>query len=73
MPQRARRTGPDQLSGRGPTWLDATMAMQEWYGRAKLGIFLHWGIYAVNSTSESWAFYLGECSWDDYYAQAAGF
>ena len=49
------------------------MAMQEWYGRAKLGIFLHWGIYAVNSTSESWAFYLGECSWDDYYGQAAGF
>ena len=49
------------------------MAMQEWYGQAKLGIFLHWGIYAVNSTSESWAFYLGECSWDDYYRQAAGF
>jgi len=49
------------------------MAMQEWYGRAKLGIFLHWGIYAVNSTSESWAYYLGECSWDEYYAQASGF
>ena len=49
------------------------MAMHEWYGLAKLVIFLHWGVYAVNSTSESWAFYLGECSWDDYYAQAAGF
>src|SRR5674476_569740 len=62
-----------QITWRPAAWLDAYMAMQEWYGRAKLGIFLHWGIYAVNSTSESWAFYLGECSWDDYYAQAAGF
>jgi len=49
------------------------MAMQSWYPQAKLGIFLHWGIYAVNSTAESWAFYLGDCSWDEYYAQASGF
>ncbi|MGV8849774.1 MAG: alpha-L-fucosidase [Propionibacteriaceae bacterium] len=49
------------------------MVMQSWYPKAKLGIFLHWGIYAVNSTAESWAFWLGDCTWDEYYAQADGF
>lgn len=25
----------------------------EWFSQAKLGIFIHWGIYAVNGVSES--------------------
>ncbi len=29
----------------------------EWFGKAKLGIFIHWGIYAVNGVSESWSFF----------------
>ena len=29
----------------------------EWFGEAKLGIFIHWGIYAVDGVDESWAFY----------------
>ena len=29
----------------------------EWFSEAKLGIFIHWGIYAVNGVSESWSFF----------------
>lgn len=47
--------------------------MQEWYKRAKLGIFLHWGIYSVNGTSESWAFGSGSMSYNDYMKQLDGF
>jgi alpha-L-fucosidase len=44
-----------------------------WYENAKLGIFIHWGIYAVNSTDESWAFFNRKISWADYMQQAKGF
>ena len=31
-----------------PTWESvSTHALPEWYGHAKLGIFIHWGIYSV--------------------------
>ena len=29
----------------------------EWFDHAKLGIFIHYGIYAVNGVSESWSFH----------------
>ena len=29
----------------------------EWFRQAKLGIFIHWGIYAVDGIDESWAFF----------------
>lgn len=45
----------------------------QWYGDAKLGIFIHWGIYAVQGTDESWAFYNKKMSWTDYMQQAKGF
>lgn len=45
----------------------------EWFKDAKLGIFIHWGIYAVNGISESWAFYNGRISHDDYLKQVDGF
>jgi alpha-L-fucosidase len=45
----------------------------QWFADAKLGIFIHWGIYAVKGTSESWAFYNGRVSYDDYMAQRTGF
>ncbi len=32
-------------------------AKMQWFQDAKLGIFIHWGIYAVNGTAESWAFF----------------
>ena len=40
--------------------------MQNWFKEAKLGIFIHWGIYAVNPTGESWPFFLKEISYEDY-------
>ncbi|MCK5857042.1 MAG: alpha-L-fucosidase [Bacteroidales bacterium] len=45
----------------------------QWFEDAKLGIFIHWGIYSVNGTSESWAFYNGHVSHTDYMKQIEGF
>lgn len=45
----------------------------EWFKEAKLGIFIHWGIYAVNGISESWSFYNGYISHEDYLKQTKGF
>ncbi len=45
----------------------------QWYKDAKLGIFIHWGIYAVNGISESWSFYNGHISHADYLKQTEGF
>jgi len=45
----------------------------EWFKDAKLGIFIHWGIYAVNGISESWSFYNGYISYEDYMKQTSGF
>jgi alpha-L-fucosidase len=45
----------------------------QWFQDAKLGIFIHWGIYAVNGTSESWAFFNKDVTYDEYMSQAAGF
>lgn len=45
----------------------------QWFKDAKLGIFIHWGIYAVDGISESWAFYNGYVSHEDYMKQLDGF
>ncbi len=45
----------------------------EWFGDARLGIFIHWGIYAVKGTSESWAFYNKQVPYDEYMSQIKGF
>lgn len=45
----------------------------EWFVNAKLGIFIHWGIYAVNGIAESWSFFNGQISYDDYLKQLDGF
>ena len=45
----------------------------QWFADAKLGIFIHWGIYAVNGIDESWAFYNELISYDDYMKQLGGF
>ncbi len=45
----------------------------QWFADAKLGIFIHWGIYAVNPTSESWAFHNKHISHADYMKQIKGF
>ena len=33
----------------------------EWFSQAKLGIFIHWGIYSVRGVSESWSFFNNTC------------
>lgn len=45
----------------------------QWFKKAKLGIFIHYGIYAVNGISESWSFYNGGVSYEDYMKQLDGF
>ncbi|WP_031079148.1 alpha-L-fucosidase [Streptomyces sp. NRRL WC-3742] len=49
------------------------MPMQPWFPDAKLGIFVHWGIYAVDGVTESWSFYNGEVTYEQYMAQLDGF
>ena len=45
----------------------------EWFRQAKLGIFIHWGIYAVDGIDESWAFFNKYISYEDYMQQLDGF
>lgn len=45
----------------------------EWFKDAKLGIFVHYGIYAVNGIDESWSFFNGYISHEDYMNQLNGF
>jgi len=45
----------------------------QWFADAKLGIFVHAGIYAVDGTSESWSFHNKEVKYDKYMKQIEGF
>jgi len=45
----------------------------QWFADAKLGIFIHWGIYAVNGVDESWSFFNGYISHGDYMKQMDDF
>ncbi|MDD7303357.1 MAG: alpha-L-fucosidase [Bacteroidaceae bacterium] len=45
----------------------------EWFGKAKLGIFIHWGIYAVRGVPESWSFYNDYLPYEEYMKQQSGF
>jgi alpha-L-fucosidase len=45
----------------------------QWFADAKLGIFIHWGIYAVNGIDESWSFYNAYLTYADYMKQMKGF
>lgn len=49
------------------------MPMQNWFRDAKLGIFVHWGVYAVDGVPESWSFYTGQVSHEQYMKQLDGF
>lgn len=55
-----------------PDSLSMVRRMQ-WFKEAKLGIFIHWGIYAVKGIDESWSFYNEYLSHDDYLKQTEGF
>lgn len=51
----------------------AEQKKMEWFNDAKLGIFIHWGIYSVNGISESWAFFNNYINHDNYMKQLNGF
>lgn len=44
-----------------------------WFQDARLGIFVHYGIYAVEGVAESWSFFNGHISKEAYDAQIEGF
>lgn len=46
---------------------------KQWFRDAKLGIFMHWGIYSVLGVTESWSFFSGDVDYDTYMSQLAGF
>ncbi len=50
-----------------------THEKMEWFKDAKLGIFIHWGIYSVNGIDESWSFFNNYISHEDYLKQLDGF
>lgn len=48
--------------------------MQQWFEKAKLGIFIHWGSYAVGRRGgESWPLVRGGVSYKDYIDEMKGF
>lgn len=51
----------------------ADSSKMQWFGDAKLGIFIHYGIYAVNGIDESWSFHNRKVSYPAYLKQLLGF
>lgn len=45
----------------------------QWFADAKLGIFIHEGIYAVDGIDESWSFHNKKIAYKDYMKQLNGF
>jgi alpha-L-fucosidase len=52
---------------------DSIREKMKWFADAKLGIFIHWGIYAVDGVDESWSFYNNKITYPDYMKQLKGF
>lgn len=49
------------------------MTMQPWFNEAKLGIFVHYGIYSVDGVPESWALFDQVVPHEQYMRQLDGF
>jgi alpha-L-fucosidase len=52
---------------------DSIRSKMQWFQDAKLGIFIHWGMYSVKGIGESWSFHNKEISYADYLQQMKGF
>ncbi|MEG1616548.1 MAG: alpha-L-fucosidase [Bacteroidales bacterium] len=52
---------------------EAKEKRMEWFDQAKLGVFIHWGIYAVNGVTESWSFHNSYLPYEEYMKQLDGF
>lgn len=61
------------LQAQQKTKADSIAPKMQWFADAKLGIFIHYGIYAVKGVDESWSFYNKKISHEDYMRQMNGF
>ena len=61
------------ISAQQKTNADSIRNKMQWFADAKLGIFIHWGMYSVNGIDESWSFYNKKISHADYMKQMNGF
>lgn len=50
-----------------------SLSKLDWFANARLGIFIHWGIYAVDGVSESWSFHNKRIPHDVYMQQIERF
>ena len=55
------------------TEASAIRSKMQWFADAKLGIFIHAGIYSVKGVDESWSFHNRKIAYDRLYAAAEGF
>ncbi len=61
------------ISAQQKTNPDSIRAKMQWFADAKLGIFIHWGIYSVEGVDESWSFYNKKIGYESYMKQLKGF
>ena len=66
-------TPPATVTGDADAQAAAKAARMQWFADARFGIFIHWGIYAVDGITESWSFFDGYVSYADYLKQAKCF
>lgn len=52
---------------------ESIASKMQWFADAKLGIFIHAGIYSVEGVDESWSFHNKKISYADYMKQLKGF
>ena len=52
---------------------EAYQDRMQWFGDAKFGVFIHWGIYSVRGVSESWSFFNNYLPYEEYMQQLDGF
>jgi alpha-L-fucosidase len=64
---------PATATGDADAQAAAKAVRMQWFADARFGIFIHWGIYAVDGITESWSFFDGYVSYADYMKQAKGF
>lgn len=51
-----------------PTWSSIdTRPLPDWYDEAKIGIFLHWGVYSVPNRGTEWFWYDWKGKFRDIY------
>ncbi|MFN4976840.1 MAG: alpha-L-fucosidase [Bacteroidota bacterium] len=62
-----------QLCAQDKIPAETIKSKMQWFQDAKLGIFIHWGIYAVKGVDESWSFYNKLMPYDEYMKQLDGF